>query len=58
MKDTFSIAVIAAAVAAVAFRLYRKYYAKNAGSQNPGVKKDSSMPSSSKEDEYEPYSKK
>ena len=58
MKDSFTIAIIVAAAAALAFRLYRKYYNKNTGPKKSDINKGSSLTSSSKDDEYEPYSKK
>jgi hypothetical protein len=53
------IIIFAAAMAFLAFRLYQKYMKK--GNYNPGSKtKESgtSFSTSSKDDEYEPYSKK
>lgn len=55
--DKTQIAILAVAFAVVAFRLYQKYIKKDknkSGSNTP----DTSMPSSPKDDDYEPYSKK
>jgi hypothetical protein len=58
MKDTSSIAVIAAVAAVAGFRLYQRYK-QNKGGFQPGKKvKSTTFSSSSKEEEYEPYSKK
>ena len=58
--DKTQIAVVAAAIAILGIRLYQKYVKKNKGQMGSGNKPDSgtSMPSSSKDDDYEPYSKK
>ena len=58
MKDSLTIAVIAAAFAAVAFRIYKKYFSKDKiQGKDPGTK-GSAFSSSGKEDDYDPYSKK
>jgi hypothetical protein len=58
--DKTQIILFAAAMAFVAVRLYQKYIRKN--KSNPGGETKSSsttaFPSSVKDDEYEPYSKK
>ena len=58
--DKTQIAVIAATVAILGIRLYQKYVKKNKDKIGSANKPDSgtSMPSSSKDDDYEPYSKK
>lgn len=57
MKDQTSIIIAAAAMAYLGVRLYQKYVKKDQGKSNPGTK-DRTFSSSSKEDDYEPYSKK
>jgi len=58
--DKSGIFIFAAVMAFVAFRLYQKYMKKD--NYNPGSKtkesSGSSFSTSSKDDEYEPYSKK
>jgi len=58
-KDIFIFGFI---IIFVGFRLYQKYYKKDAGKGKAGPGKSlstgSSFPSSSKDDDYEPYSKK
>jgi hypothetical protein len=51
--------IFAAAMAYIAVRLYQKYIKKNekSGSGN-NITSSSSVPDTSKDDEYEPYSKK
>jgi len=58
MKDELSMAIAAAAFAFVGVRIYQKYFKKDKGVQNPPKKSGSSFSSSSKDDDYEPYSKK
>jgi hypothetical protein len=58
MKDSQSIAIIVAVFAVAGFRLYKKYVQKDKGQSDQYGKKSSSFPSSQKEDDYEPYSKK
>jgi hypothetical protein len=58
MKESLSTALIAAAVAVAAYRLYQKYIRKDKGEPGKFQKKGPSAMSSSKEDDYEPYSKK
>jgi Tfp pilus assembly major pilin PilA len=57
MKDQTSIIIAVAATAYLAVRIYQKYIKKDQGKKNTATK-SGSFPSSSKEDEYEPYSKK
>jgi hypothetical protein len=58
--DKTQIAIFAAAFAILATRLYQKYLKKdnNKSGSNPTNPSGTSMPSSSKNDDYEPYSKK
>jgi hypothetical protein len=59
--DKKQIIIYAAAMVFLAFRLYQKYYLKkdkNKSGTAPDSSKDSMVTSSSKEDDYEPYSKK
>jgi hypothetical protein len=58
--DKTQIILFAAAMAFVAVRLYQKYMKKNKSNQGGESKPFSptSFPSSVKDDEYEPYSKK
>lgn len=58
MKDSTSFAIAIALFAVVAVRLYRKYYGKDKVNAEGKSKKGSAFSSSSKEDDYEPYSKK
>jgi hypothetical protein len=54
------ILLISAAFAVAAFRLYQKFIKKNKGKSGTDINRQagSSFPSSSKDDDYEPYSKK
>jgi hypothetical protein len=58
MKDNLEVALIVFLFVFVGFRLYQKYFKKSYGKpgslKNPG----SSLSSSSKDDDYEPYAKK
>ena len=58
--DKSTIAVFAAVMGVAAFRFYQKYSNKdkNKTGNNANSPSGSSMPSSSKDDDYEPYSKK
>jgi hypothetical protein len=58
MKNNVEIIVIAGLFALVGVRLYQKYFKKDSGQNSPGKKSSTSIPSSSKDDDYEPYSKK
>ncbi len=55
--DSKNIALFAAVIAALGFSLYRKYAKKNKSNQGKQSKADSSFPST-KDEDYEPYSKK
>jgi hypothetical protein len=57
MKDQTSIIIAVAAFAYLAFRLYQKYVKKDTGNRSTNIKSDT-FSSSSKDDDYEPYSKK
>jgi hypothetical protein len=58
MKDSLQIALIVFIFAFAGFRIYQRYFKKNI-EQPGGVKKPgSSFTSSSKDDDYEPYSNK
>jgi Tfp pilus assembly major pilin PilA len=52
------IIVLVSVFALVAIRLYKKYFKKNNPVQGTNATSDGAIPSSSKDDEYEPYSKK
>jgi hypothetical protein len=54
------IILIVSVFLALGFSLYRKYIRKDKGNlrSGSGMKSDSSFSSSSKDDDYEPYSKK
>ena len=58
--DTTEVILIAVALLALGFSLYKKYVKKDQGKSSYGkkVKSDSSFSSYSKDDDYEPYSKK
>jgi hypothetical protein len=58
--DKTQIIIFAAAMVFIAFRIYQKYIKKDKNPSGSSTKKsaDTSFPSSSKDDEYEPYSKK
>jgi hypothetical protein len=58
MKDKLEIIVFAVLIAFVGARLYQKYVKKDSGRTSFGKKDRSAFPSSRKDDEYEPYSKK
>jgi hypothetical protein len=57
MKEQFQILLIVM-FAFIAYRLYKKYLIKKDGKPDGLKKPDSSFGSSSKDDDYEPYSKK
>ncbi len=58
MKGSQEVAIAVALAAVVAVRIYKKYFSKD-NQAGPGTgKKPGSFQPSSKEDEYEPYSKK
>jgi len=50
------ILILALVIAFLAFRLYQKYIKKEQLKQGGIKKSDTSFPSSSNEDDYEPYS--
>jgi hypothetical protein len=58
--DKKQIIIFAVAMVFVGFRLYQKYIKKDKVDSGPATKKtpDSAFTSSSKDDDYEPYSKK
>jgi hypothetical protein len=58
--DKTQIAIFAAAMAILGIRLYQRYVKKNKAKMGSETKPGSgaSIPSSSKDDDYEPYSKK
>lgn len=58
--DKTQILLFSAAMAFVAVRLYQKYVKKDKNKSGTDIKSPSggSFPSSSKDEEYEPYSKK
>jgi hypothetical protein len=56
--DKSNIIVFVAVLIFAGFRLYQKYVKKNDPKAESGNKPTTSFPSSSKEDEYEPYAKK
>jgi hypothetical protein len=57
--ESREIAILVAVLAAVGYRLYKKYGNKGNINTGSGTKpKNTSFPSSSKDEEYEPYSKK
>ena len=58
--DKTNIILLVAAVSFLAVRLYQKYKNKDKGKSGNGTKLSSgtSFPSSSKDEDYEPYSKK
>jgi hypothetical protein len=57
MKNNLQIILIVAAFAFAGFRLYQKYIKKNIGKSGSQDKTGSSFPSTSKDDDYEPYQK-
>lgn len=58
--DKTEIIIFSAAMAFLAFRLYQKYIKKDKGKSAPDTKtfSGSAFPSSTKDDDYEPYEKK
>lgn len=56
----YEIVIFVAAMAILAIRLYQRYIKKTKGNQgiDPKSATGTSFPSSSKDDDYEPYSKK
>ena len=57
-KDTFQIIFTVAILAYAGFRLYTKYFKKDGDTSGHNQKDSSQLHSSSKDDDYEPYSKK
>jgi hypothetical protein len=57
MKDSFQIILVVVAFSFAGFRIYQKYI-KKSDPKSAYQKKPSPFTSSSKDDEYEPYSKK
>jgi len=57
-KDVLQVALIALLFAFLGVRLYNKYFKKSDGKIGEQKKPGSSFSSSSKDDDYEPYSKK
>ncbi len=55
---TTEIILISVVIVVVGVRLYQKYVKKNQGKLGSGSGTDSSLSSSSKDDDYEPYLKK
>jgi hypothetical protein len=58
MKDNLQIILFVVLFAFVGFRIYQKYFKKDDGKSGDVKKPASSFGSSSKDDDYEPYSKK
>jgi hypothetical protein len=58
MKNSIEIIIFATLMAFVGFRLYQKYFKKDPGQKSSGKKSGTSFSSSSKDEDYEPYSKK
>ena len=58
MKDNLQIVLLVSLFAFVGFRLYQKYFKKNDDKSGSLKKPGSSFMASSKDDDYEPYSKK
>jgi hypothetical protein len=57
MKDNLQIVLLITLFAFSGFRIYQKYIKKDRGKTDYLKKKGTSFPSSSKNDDYEPYSK-
>jgi hypothetical protein len=55
--DTKNLIVILLLLTVVGIRIYQKYGKKNQGGGDKGRNPGSSMPSSSDDDDYEPYSR-
>jgi len=55
--NTTEVILIALAFAVLGIRLYKKYVKKNRDKPGTGALPRTSFPSSSKDDNYEPYSK-
>ena len=58
MKDNLQVILFAVLFALVGFRLYKKYIKKEDGKTGESKKPGSSFGQSSKDDDYEPYSRK
>lgn len=58
MKDSFQIALLVFLIAFVGFRMYQKYFKKDDGKSGSVKKTGSSFSTQSKDDDYEPYSRK
>jgi hypothetical protein len=56
--DKSNIFVLIFVIAAVGFSFYRRYQKKKQGTSNPGSHSGSLFSSQTKDDDYEPYSKK
>ena len=57
MKDQLSVVIAVAAMAYLAVRIYQKYIKKDQSGKST-TRKSGTFSSPSKEDDYEPYSKK
>ena len=58
MKDKLEVVLFAVVFAFVGIRLYQKYFKKGDGKPDGKKKPGSGFSSSTKDDDYEPYSKK
>jgi hypothetical protein len=58
MNENLKIALLVALFAFLGFRMYQKYFKKGGGKPDSAQKPGSSFTNPSKDDEYEPYSKK
>jgi len=56
--NKFEIILLSAVIGVIAVRIYQKYVKKNQGKQGGGNTQSTTLSSSSKETDYEPYSKK
>ena len=57
MKDKLELVLVAVVFAFVGIRLYQKYFKKSDGKTDGKKKPGSGFSSSSKDDDYDPYSK-
>jgi hypothetical protein len=57
-KDVFQIVLLVVMFIFVGYRMYTKYFRKSGESTSQDSKERSKIPSSARDDDYEPYQKK
>ncbi len=57
-KDVFQVVLLIVMFIIVGYRMYTKYFRKGGESTSQDLKERSKLPSSTRDDDYEPYQKK